>query len=107
MFGDGRQTRDFVFVKDVVQANLLAMRAPAADVNGRVFNVGTGKQTSLLDLLDALGKLTGHRPEIVFKAERAGDIRDSVSDISRARRELGYRPEYDIQDGLRCLMEKG
>jgi len=106
IFGDGRQTRDFVFVKDVVQANLLAMRAPSS-VNGSVFNVGTGKQTSLLDLLAAFRDLMGLDFEIHFKNERAGDIKHSVADISCAVRNLGYTPRYDIHEGLRCLMEKG
>lgn len=106
IFGDGGQTRDFVFVDDVVQANLLAMRAPGS-INGSVFNVGTGRQTSLLDLLDALRDITGREFRIQFKDERAGDIRHSVADISSAVRDLGYTPGYDIQSGLRCLMEKG
>lgn len=104
IFGDGRQTRDFVFVKDIVQANLKAMRSPAAG-KGEAFNVGTGRRSSLLDLLSALADLAGVKAEPEFREVRAGDIRDSVSDISAARSVLGYEPEYDLKSGLRRLWE--
>ena len=103
VYGDGRQTRDFVFVKDVVQANLLALRAPGIG-NGEAFNVGTGECTSLLDLLEALRALTGRTFRTVFREARAGDVRDSVADISRARQELGFAPQYDIRRGLAALL---
>jgi UDP-glucose 4-epimerase len=98
IFGDGGQTRDFVYVKDVVQANLLAMRAPAAA--GGVFNIGTGSQTSLLDLLSALQSIAGRSGAPEFAEARAGDIRDSVADISRAREILGYAPRATLREGL-------
>lgn len=103
IFGDGLQTRDFVFVKDVVQANLLAMHTPGIGV-GEVFNVATGIRTSLLDLLTAIQEIakTDFQPE--FKPVRAGDIRDSVADITRARTHLEFNPAYDIRRGLRELM---
>ena len=104
VFGDGKQTRDFVFVKDIVQANLLAMRAPS-DVSGCSFNVGTGKRTSLLDLLDALKEITGKDFTVHFKDVRSGDIRHSVSDISAATERLGYQPQYDITSGLKQLLD--
>ncbi len=102
IFGDGMQTRDFVFVKDVVQANLLAMRSERVG-HGEAFNVATGSQTSLLQLLDAIARLFGRdvRPE--FQPARAGDIRDSFADISRARSMLGYEPLFSISEGLRAL----
>ena len=104
VFGDGEQTRDFVFVKDVVQANLLAMRGTAA-TSGSVFNIGTGQRTSLLELLNALRDLTGNDFRVAFKEERAGDIRHSVADISAAVSTLGYTPGFTIHDGLRALLE--
>ena len=104
VFGDGEQTRDFVFVKDVVQANLLAMRGTTA-TSGSVFNIGTGQRTSLLELLNALRDLTGNDFRVAFKEERAGDIRHSVADISAAVSTLGYTPGFTIHDGLRALLE--
>lgn len=104
VFGDGEQTRDFVFVKDVVQANLLAMDAPS-EICGNSFNVGTGKQTSLLQLLDALKSITGKEFTVNFKDVRAGDIKHSVSDISKAIDKLGYSPQYNITSGLQKLLE--
>ncbi len=104
VFGDGGQTRDFVFVKDVVQANLLAMRSPKVGA-GEVFNVGTGRQASLLDLLAVLGELTGRRVEPQFREARAGDIRHSVSDIARARAVLGYEPKFTLKEGLKALLD--
>ncbi len=103
IFGDGGQTRDFVFVGDVVQANLLAMRTPAAAAG--VFNVGTGRQTSLLDLLATLQAIAGRSGAPEFAEARAGDIRDSVADISRAREVLGYEPRATLHAGLAELWE--
>lgn len=104
VFGDGEQTRDFVFVKDVVQANLLAMRGPSS-ISGGVFNVGTGQSTSLLDLLNALRDLTGNDFSVAFNDARAGDIRHSVADISAAVTTLGYTPRFTVPDGLRSLLD--
>jgi nucleoside-diphosphate-sugar epimerase len=103
VFGDGGQTRDFVFVKDVVQANILGMHAEGVG-HGEIFNVGTGTRTSLLDLLQVLRNLTGKEFKTIFKPERAGDIRHSVADIARARRILGYEPKYTVHDGLKALL---
>lgn len=107
IFGDGGQTRDFVFVQDVVQAHLKAMAAPAAAVSGRVFNVGTGRRASLLEALAALEALAGQAgPPPEFRAARAGDVHDSVSDISAAREAFGYAPAFDLREGLRALWEQ-
>ena len=105
VFGDGRQTRDFVFVRDVVRANLLAMASDKAG-QGEVFNIGTGRGTSLLDLLETLRALTGRDFEIEFKPERAGDIRHSLADIALARETLGYEPAFDIHSGLKELLAR-
>lgn len=102
VYGDGLQTRDFVFVKDVARANLLAMRSGRSG-GGEVINVATGNRTNLLDLLAALGRLHGRpvRPE--FQPARAGDVRDSCADITLARSLLGYEPRFALDEGLRAL----
>jgi UDP-glucose 4-epimerase len=103
VFGDGRQTRDFVFVKDVVQANVKAMLAPALPP-GEVINVGTAKAVSLLELLAVLGELTGQNATPSFLPPRAGDVLHSLADISQARRLLGYEPQTSIREGLQELL---
>ena len=103
IFGDGTQTRDFVFVKDVIQANLLAMRSDKVG-HGEVFNVATNTQVSLRELLAMLQKLTGRSGQPHFKPARVGDIRHSVADISQAQRVLGYHPQHTLNNGLRTLL---
>ena len=100
IFGDGRQTRDFVFVKDVVQANLLAMRSDKIG-HGEIFNVATGAHHSLLELLEMLQQITGRRVAPQFRDTRAGDIRHSYADISKIQRLLGYQPRFNLETGLR------
>jgi len=103
VFGDGEQTRDFTFVENAVQANLLACEAPNA--SGKVFNVGTGGRTSLNKVLKALGKITGKTLEAKYEPARDGDIRDSQADISQAREYLGYDPQVDFEEGLSRTFE--
>src|SRR6266852_3311980 len=103
IYGDGEQTRDFTFVENAVQANLLACEAP--NVSGKVFNVGTGGRTSLNKVLKALGKITGKTPEAKYEPARDGDIRDSQADISKAREYLGYDPQVDFEEGLSRTFE--
>ena len=98
VFGDGRQTRDFVYVGDLVK--LLVQALTRAETAGQVINVGRGKQCSLLELLEALEKLTGKPIERKFAAARLGDIVHSRADISRLVRLLGKAPETDIVTGL-------
>jgi dTDP-L-rhamnose 4-epimerase len=103
VYEDGRQTRDFVHVSDIVQANLLALERDAA--NGRVFNVGTGRATSVRGVAETLAELLDFAGEPdVTGTYRAGDIRHCVADISRISRELGYAPKVAIADGLRELL---
>jgi UDP-glucose 4-epimerase len=100
VYGDGRQSRDFVHVRDVAHANVLAWRAPDAAV-GRVFNVGSGHAHSLLELLETLRGVTGvDALEPVFEPPRAGDIRHSRSDITQAARSLSFGPLVSFRDGL-------
>ena len=106
IFGDGGQTRDFVFVKDIVQANLLAMRSDKVG-RGEAFNVATNTQISLLALLEALQQIVGRRVTPQFREARAGDIRHSFADISKAKRVLGYQPRHTLTDGLRALLGAG
>jgi UDP-glucose 4-epimerase len=96
IYGDGRQTRDYVFVGDVVRAVLAA-----AEHEGGVFNVGTGQETSVLDLYDAIQAASGVAREPQFADGRLGELQRSVLDVSLAARELGWRPERSLADGLR------
>ena len=101
--GDGRQSRDFTYIADVVQANLKAADAPA--VSGNVYNVACGHRTSLLELIAYLNDLLGTTIRPTHGAARAGDVRHSQADIGRASGELGYRPTTDIRDGLERTLE--
>jgi UDP-glucose 4-epimerase len=99
IFGDGGQARDFTYVENVLQANLLAAEAPG--VSGRIFNVAAGAPASVNDLADAIGRLLGREVEKVYAEPRAGDIRNSFGDVSAAREVLGFEPTIDLEDGLR------
>ena len=102
IYEDGRQSRDFVHVSDIVQANMLALEADPAAVAGQVFNVGTGLPTNLLELLELLEKaldVSGIDP-IIPGQFRTGDIRHCYADISRISERLGYRPTVDLDTGL-------
>jgi dTDP-L-rhamnose 4-epimerase len=103
IFEDGLQSRDFVHVSDVVRANLLALRSDAA--NGRVYNVGTGRPTTVREIAEWLGKELGtsEPPEIAGRY-RAGDIRHCYADVSRIERELGFRAGVPLELGLRELV---
>lgn len=103
VFGDGEQTRDFTYVENAVQANLLACEAP--NVSGKVFNVGCGGRLSLNEVLRALRKITGKTLEAKHDPPRDGDIRDSQADISQAREFLGYDPQIGFEDGLARTIE--
>jgi len=94
--GDGRQTRDFTFVRDVVQGNLRAMASGARGV----FNIGGGRQVSVLDLARTIMDVTGKEVPVRHGEPRPGDIRDSVADISAARAAFGYEPRYTLRAGL-------
>ena len=101
IFGDGKQTRDFVFIANVVHANLLAARAPAADVSGQVFNIGSGKGVSVNQLWEHIRRLAGVPLTPQYTQGRAGEVRDSVAELARAGRLLGYAPIVDFEEGLR------
>jgi UDP-glucose 4-epimerase len=97
IFGDGEQTRDFVNVHDVVQANLKA--AAARGISG-AFNIGSGTAVSINDLVSVLNDKIGMRAAVCPALPRAGDVRHSLADISEAARAFGYRPEVDLRSGL-------
>jgi len=100
--GDGGQSRDFVFVEDVVQALL---KASQAAVEGQVFNIGQGQSRTVLELVQVLADLVPGSPAAVFGPVRAGDIRTSAADVGRATKALGYRPAWDLQRGLQATVE--
>ena len=97
IFGDGQQTRDFVFVKDVVQANVLAATTPTA--NG-VYNVANGSSITIKELCELIIKTTDSDSKIVYSAERPGDIKHSLADIDATRQALGFEPKFDLIKGL-------
>jgi len=100
--GDGQQSRDFTFVEDAVQANLLAAEAPG--VSGKVYNIACGRRTSLLELIALMNQLLGSDILPSYRDPRPGDVRHSQADITRAQAELGYQPRIDVERGLRhCL----
>jgi len=104
IFEDGLQSRDFTYVTDIVQANILAMEKE--EVNFEVFNVGTGRKLTILDIANILIKKLGKdelHPEIVSKY-REGDIRHCYADISKIKEKLGYRPEVEFEDGISNLI---
>lgn len=102
IYGDGEQTRDFIFVDDVVEANLLAACVPG--IAGRVFNVAGGHAVSLNEILSMLTQLMGIERPARHESERAGDIRHSLADLSATRAELGFAPRVSITEGLRRLV---
>lgn len=98
VFGDGEQTRDFTYVDNAVQANILACEAPSA--SGRTFNVGTGSAVSLNQVLQMLQKAAGKTLETKYEPAREGDIRDSLADVRLAKEFLGYEPTVLFEEGL-------
>jgi nucleoside-diphosphate-sugar epimerase len=105
LFGDGQQSRDFTFVENVVSANLLACRAPAEKVAGRVFNIATGVRFDLNQTFRLLKKLTGYSGDVAYRPERAGDVKHSLADLALAMQHLGYQPSVDFEEGLRRTIE--
>jgi nucleoside-diphosphate-sugar epimerase len=105
IFGDGTQSRDFTYVDNVVHANLLACKAPAGKVAGKVFNVATGSRIDLNEMFSALKKIIGYRGEVNHGAERAGDVKHSLADLSQAEKCLGYKPQVNFEEGLRRTIE--
>ena len=105
IFGDGEQSRDFTYIDNAVNANLLACKAPANQVAGRVFNVATGRRVTLNETFALLQKLTSYSGSAIHGPERGGDIKHSLADISLAEKHLGYKPTVDFEEGLRRTVE--
>ncbi len=99
--GDGEQGRDFTYVANAVEANLLALQGDAEKVAGRVFNVACGEKHSLNETFEVLAGLLGFEGRPEYGAERAGDIRDSLADVTAAREAFGYEPRVGFEEGLR------
>jgi nucleoside-diphosphate-sugar epimerase len=105
IYGDGEQSRDFTYIDNVVHANLLAAETPAEKVSGRMMNAATAMRITLNETFSILKDLTGFSSSPLYAAPRAGDIRDSLADISLARELLGYAPRVDFREGLRRTVE--
>lgn len=102
--GDGHQSRDFTYIENVIEANLKACLAPP-DADGEVFNIAYGGREQVIDIYNAIKMALGVEIEPIFAPERPGDIRHSNADISKARRLLGYAPDYDFKRGLAAALE--
>jgi nucleoside-diphosphate-sugar epimerase len=105
IFGDGETSRDFTYIDNAVSANLLACSAPAANCAGKVLNCATGRRVTLNETFAALKKLTGYKGEAAYGAERSGDIKHSLADITLAQKHLGYRVLVNFEEGLRRTVD--
>jgi UDP-glucose 4-epimerase len=103
VYGDGEQSRDFTYIDNVVDANLLALRAPNAP--GEVCNIGCGQRVTLIELIRILEELLGVQAHVIYAAAKPGDVRHSLADITKAARVLGYVPKTELEEGLRRTME--
>ena len=105
IYGDGKQSRDFNYIDNAISANLLAATAPEADVAGQTFNIATGHRFDLNETVELLKPLTGYSGDVNYEAERSGDIKHSLADISLAQQKLKYQPLVDFKEGLRRTVE--
>lgn len=105
IFGDGSQSRDFTYIQNVVEANILAAFAPVERVNGQVYNIACGERHSLTETYRILAELLGFEAAPAFAEARAADIQHSLADIARARADLKYNPSVGFIDGLRRTVE--
>jgi nucleoside-diphosphate-sugar epimerase len=105
IFGDGETSRDFTYIDNAVSANLLACAAPAGECAGRVFNCATGRRVTLNETFQALKQLTNYHGGVKYAAERGGDIKHSLADITRAQEHLKYKVLVNFEDGLRRTVE--
>ena len=105
IFGDGTQSRDFTYIQNAVDANLRAIKAPASQAAGQVFNVATGKRADLNQAFQLVKKITGYTGDIKYGPERSGDVKHSLADLSRTEKHLGYKPAVDFEEGLRRTVD--
>jgi UDP-glucose 4-epimerase len=104
IFGDGKQTRDFVYIDDVVRALIAAMMAP--NVNRQIINVGSGQETSINELVRLIGRVVGRTPEVIYNEAQGGGVSRLVADLRKAERLLGFHPEVGLEEGLRLLLSQ-
>jgi UDP-glucose 4-epimerase len=102
IFGDGEQSRDFVYIEDVVQALMLI--ATSDEALGQVYNVGTGDKITLNNLIELSQKITEKRIDVKYDEAREGDIKESISDVSKLNT-IGYRPKFDLESGMRKYLD--
>jgi nucleoside-diphosphate-sugar epimerase len=105
IYGDGEQSRDFTYIDNVVEGNLLAANAPASEVSGKVFNIATGERFTLNQTYRILQGIIGFSVAPKYDEPRAGDVRHSLADIGLARKYLNYSPEVGFEDGLKRTVE--
>jgi len=105
IFGDGEQSRDFTYIDNAVEANLLACTAPADQAAGQMFNIATGRRVTLSETFHLLQGLTGYAGNPIYGPERGGDIKHSLADISKAESRLAYKPNVDFEEGLRRTVD--
>jgi UDP-glucose 4-epimerase len=105
MFGDGEQSRDFTYIDNAVEANLLACKVSAPQAAGKVFNVATGRRISLNETFKLLQGLTSFSGSPIYGDERGGDIKHSLADISLAEKYLGYKPKVNFEEGLKLTVD--
>jgi UDP-glucose 4-epimerase len=105
IYGDGLQSRDFTYIDDVVNANLLAAAAPAEKVAGRMMNAATGARYTLRETFEILKEITGFHEEPIYAEARAGDILHSHADISLIKELLGYEPKVSFREALRRTVD--
>ncbi len=99
IYGDGKQSRDFTYIKNVVEANILALKKK--NIGGKIFNIACGRSVSLNELVELMNKILGKNIKPIYGIPRKGDIRHSLADISKSKKLLGYRVKYPLEDGLR------
>ncbi|MBL7892954.1 MAG: SDR family oxidoreductase [Bacteroidia bacterium] len=102
--GDGEQSRDFTFVENAVQANIKAMFASNKDALGQVYNIAVGEKISVNSLFNILKELSGTSVNAMHREDRVGDVRNSLADISKAKRLIGYEPQIKMQEGLKTTL---
>jgi len=102
VFGDGMQTRDFTYVNDAVEATILAAESNSV---GEVFNIGGGSRVSVNDLIEMMEDIIGKKAKVKYIEKQKGDVRDTLADVSKAKKELAWKPKVGIEEGLRKFVE--
>lgn len=105
VYGDGKQTRDFTFIDDVVEANIKAMETNNKNAFGKAINIAGGKQVSILELISLLNKILNKKLPPIFEKERPGDVKHSLADITLAKKLLGWKPKTGLEEGLKKTVE--